>query len=90
MENDSSDVNVVTWHFLSPLDPAENDIPDEWVWERLRNRRNALLAECDWRVVIDASWDTAPWIEYRKALRDLPDATSDPRSAVWPTSPEGN
>ena len=78
----------MTWDFSSTLDSlAPEDLPDEWVWERLRNRRDQMLAACDWRVVPDAPWDTTPWTEYRQALRDLPDNTTDPRLAVWPVQP---
>lgn len=78
---------TATWHYWSDMDTAERGVPSDWVWERLRNRRDALLAACDWRVVADAPWDVAPWQAYRQALRDLPDATSDPRLAVWPVQP---
>lgn len=78
---------TATWVYWSDMDTAERGVPDEWVWERLRNKRNALIAECDWRVVPDASWDTAPWLAYRQQLRDLPAVTSDPRTAVWPVQP---
>lgn len=77
-----------TWVYWSQRDTAERGVPDEWVWERLRVRRNNLLSECDFRVVSDAPWNTDPWIEYRQALRDLPNNTNDPRQAVWPTEPE--
>ncbi len=78
---------TATWTYWTPMDTAERGVPEEWVWERLRNRRNQLLAACDYRMVTDAPWDTGPWETYRQALRDLPDTTSDPRRAVWPTSP---
>ena len=76
-----------TWHYWSDMDTAERGVPTDWVWERLRNRRNQLLAACDFRVVPDAPWNTAPWLAYRQALRDLPDTTSDPRQADWPEQP---
>ena len=78
---------TATWTYWSDFDTAERGVPDEWVWERLRNRRDALIAKTDWRVMPDSSWDTAPWTAYRKALRDLPNATTDPRKAVWPVAP---
>ena len=43
--------NKATWHYWSDMDTVERGVPTEWIWERLRNRRDALLAECDWRVV---------------------------------------
>lgn len=76
-----------TWKYWTEIDTVERGIPDEWVLERLRNRRNALLSACDWRVVPDAPWDIAPWIAYRQALRDLPETSADPRKVIWPTEP---
>jgi hypothetical protein len=78
---------TATWTYWSDMDTAERGVPTDWVWERLRFRRDQLLAECDWRVVADAPWDIQPWVEYRQALRDLPDVTTDPKGAVWPTKP---
>jgi hypothetical protein len=74
-----------TWTFRTFEDPAT--IPDGWVWERLRLRRNMLLAESDWTQVVDSPVDVAAWADYRQALRDLPDVTTDPRAAVWPVPP---
>ena len=76
-----------TWEYATEMDTAERGVPDEWVWERLRLKRNALLSACDFRMVSDAPWDTAAWATYRQALRDMTD-TLDPRKAVWPAEPE--
>lgn len=78
-----------TWDYASPIDESP-DLPQEWIWERLRLRRDALLAATDWRVVSDANWPTQPWVTYRQALRDLPKNTKDPRIAAWPTPPSGS
>ena len=67
------------------MDPEQ--IPDEWVWERLRIKRNADLVASDWTQVTDSPVDKAAWVAYRQALRDLPANTADPREAVWPTQP---
>jgi hypothetical protein len=76
------------WEYQSATDTVSPEqLPTDWVWERLRNRRDNLLAATDYRMVTDAPWNTEPWSVYRQALRDLPDATSDPRTAVWPVSP---
>lgn len=78
-----------TWEYLSAeQDYTRDTIPTEYVWERLRLRRDHLLWATDFRMVADAPWDTAPWATYRQALRDLPAVTTDPRQAVWPTPPE--
>ncbi len=79
--------DTATWDYWSGLSNPTKGPSDELVWARLRYRRDQLLAACDFRMVTDAPWDTGPWETYRQALRDLPDTTSDPRRAVWPTSP---
>ena len=77
-----------TWNYLATeQDYTRDTIPTEYVWERLRARRDGLLRVTDYRMVTDAPWDVAPWAAYRQALRDLPDATTDPRVAVWPVQP---
>jgi hypothetical protein len=77
-----------TWEYLSiEQDYTRDTIPMDYVWERLRLRRDQLLNVTDFRMVTDAPWDTEPWAVYRQALRDLPEQTSDPRVAVWPDPP---
>lgn len=75
-----------TWQYRIPGDP--DPVPQEWVWERLRIRRDQLLRACDFRTVPDAPWAREPWLTYRQQLRDLPEHTTDPRQAAWPTPPE--
>jgi hypothetical protein len=70
------------------LDDPADGIPDEWVLERMRVRRNALLAGSDWTQVADAPVDAAAWAEYRQALRDLPKSAKDPRTVKWPEPPK--
>jgi hypothetical protein len=78
----------MTWQYASDLDKLPADqLPTDWVWERLRHRRDQLLAASDFRMIPDAPWDRAPWEAYRQALRDLPANTIDPREAVWPEQP---
>ena len=76
-----------TWDYWTGLDNPTEGPSDALVWARLRYRRDQLLSGTDFRVVPDAPWDTAPWLAYRQALRDLPDNTSDPRKAIWPVAP---
>lgn len=56
-------------------------------WRSVRNERNYRLASCDWTQLADATVDAAAWAVYRQALRDLPQAQTDPFNIVWPTSP---
>jgi hypothetical protein len=76
-----------TWNYLTSGETSE--ISDEWVWERLRLRRNLLLGASDAKMLSDAPWDLEPWKAYRKALRDLPSKVKDPRDVAWPVSPDG-
>lgn len=76
-----------TWTYKGQDDP-ESGPPQEWVLERLRARRNALLASSDWTQLADVPAATQQeWAAYRQALRDLPQTSTDPRSAKWPTRP---
>ena len=75
-----------TWDYCG-FDEIENEIPDEYVWERLRIKRNKLLNESDFRMVSDAPWEKQPWIEYRETLRQLPKTIKNPREAQWPETP---
>jgi hypothetical protein len=79
-------MNDISWPYRTHLDPEA--LPDEWVWERLRLRRDSLLAASDWTQVADAPVDKEAWAVYRQALRDLPESVKDPRQAVWPESPQ--
>ena len=60
-------------------------------WAALREKRDALLADCDWVVVKaqEAGGDVpSAWVTYRTALRNLPANTSDPSAPSWPSMPE--
>jgi hypothetical protein len=76
-----------TWVYWTDSDTLDAGISEEWVWERLRLRRDKLLTDTDYRMVSDAPWDVQPWAQYRQALRDLPKATKNPTKAVWPEVP---
>jgi hypothetical protein len=53
------------------------ELPDEWLFERIRNWRNSQLKASDWTQVLDAPIDKDAWAEYRQQLRDLPATVSD-------------
>ena len=48
--------------------------------------RNNLLAETDWWGVADRTMTQAE-IDYRQALRDVPQQAGFPENITWPTKP---
>lgn len=59
----------------------ETTAPDEWLIERMRLQRDALLVASDWAMTTDAPTDKTAWATYRQALRDFP-ATWQPAPTV--------
>ena len=60
-------------------------------WDRLRAKRNVLLASSDWTQYNDSPLDDEvkdDWTIYRQELRDLPATTDDPADPTWPEVPE--
>lgn len=58
--------------------------------EAIRDRRNKLLAACDWTQLPDSPLSNvaaAAWAEYRQALRDITDQ-ADPFAIEWPVAPQ--
>lgn len=56
----------------------------------LRANRNELLAASDWTQSPDSPLSEAQqqsWRDYRQALRDLPENTTDPLNPTWPSKP---
>lgn len=59
----------------------------------LRQRRNALLKDCDWTVLSDSplsETDKNSWIEYRQDLRDITEGlntVAKVNAVVFPTKP---
>ena len=59
--------------------------------ENIRIKRNELLTETDWVVVKHNELGTPipqKWLDYRQALRDIPDQTGFPEEIDWPQEPE--
>lgn len=59
-------------------------------WEKIRKRRDELLAACDYAAAPDYPLDTSKRDElvvYRQALRDLPSQGDDPDAVEWPVKP---
>lgn len=67
-------------------------VDGEWTnsADKVRERRDTLLAECDWIVIKHTETGTnipADWEIYRQALRDIPEQGGFPNSVTWPTKP---
>lgn len=55
--------------------------------EKVRIKRNKLLAQSDWTQVADAPVDQAAWATYRQALRDITEQDGFPISVDFPAEP---
>ena len=68
---------------------AADQQADVWIlqkkWTNVRLKRNALLAETDWRAMSDLTLSD-DWKTYRQALRDIT-LQSDPSNISWPAVP---
>lgn len=56
----------------------------------IRAERNNLIAQSDWTQLNDAPIDSlkrADWVEYRQALRDIPQQPGFPWDVIWPNQP---
>jgi len=71
--------------FIFAQDPSP--IPNDYLWERIRNWRNAELSKTDFTQLADSPKNVAAWAEYRQQLRDLPSTVSDPATIVFPEPP---
>jgi hypothetical protein len=66
---------------MNLLADHETSASDEWLIERMRLRRDALLVASDWAMLPDAPTDKTAWGQYRQTLRDFP-ANWTPASTV--------
>ena len=67
-----------------------NDAAPDRAFDELRNKRNMLLAQSDWRAAGDLTISDE-WKAYRKKLRDLPGTLNDTtvlETITWPDEPE--
>ena len=67
---------------MNLLNDNEQNVPDQWLIERMRLHRNRLLAESDWTQLPDTPIDRQAWANYRQPLRDFP--------ATWTPAPTVN
>lgn len=59
------------FELLAPWEKFE-DISIDYLYSRLRHKRNQLLSESDWTQTLDAPVDREMWATYRQQLRDAP------------------
>ena len=55
-----------------PTEEKMNELYEFILKDEMREKRNKLLAESDFRVLPDYEKNKDLWIQYRKKLRDLP------------------
>jgi len=67
-----------------PVFPDFNEPTQE---ELIRGKRDSLLKETDWMVLPDSSQPSQAWLDYRQALRDIPQQEGFPSNVVWPIKP---
>ena len=72
---------------MNLLADHETEAPDEWLIERMRLQRDALLSASDWAMTPDAPTDKTAWAEYRKALRDFPAKWKPAPTVTFPERP---
>ena len=95
MSSDPSTFGV-TW---SQVKTKYDELVSLEPYKLLREERNKLIAETDWTQLKDISLDSIReknWIEFRQALRDLPNGSTpkldsygdlDMTSVSWPDKP---
>ena len=70
------------------LAPAGNE--NTYLISRMRQERNALLAQSDWTQMADSplsNSEKAEWATYRQALRDFPASWTPADNADFPDMP---
>lgn len=73
---------------VANLPQSEIDINLNKLAFSVRATRNGLLKDSDWTQLADFAGTNRPaWVQYRQALRDVPQQAGFPRTVVWPTQP---
>jgi hypothetical protein len=72
---------------MNLLADHETTAPDEWLIERMRIHRDALLKESDWAMTSDAPTDKTVWGKYRQTLRDFPANWTPAPTVQFPERP---
>ena len=92
------DKTILTIERLPYYDTNDSFLLEEWINNKIRNKRNQLLKDCDDMMIIDR-YNTMTleqqqsWTIYRQELRDLPQNIIDqnpigPIDIIWPIKSE--
>lgn len=82
-----SDGKWYTKYSLADMDDDAKAAKDAQVAAGVRDSRNRLLSETDWRFRSDMTPSQA-WKDYCQALRDVPTQAGFPHNVTWPNKPE--
>ena len=77
------------WYTKYTIGERDKEEIDNQRAEGIRNQRNNLIKESDWRAVSDRELEPE-WKEYRQALRDISKQKGFPHDVKWPVDPDGN
>ena len=86
VEQDANGNWVWVWVVTDVSEERRNSI-DANQAASVRDKRNILLSETDWRFRSDLNPSQA-WIDYCQALRDIPSQAGFPWDVQWPVKPE--
>ena len=92
------DYNTLNWYPENTVPkPTEAEIRAfdaevslELRWDIVREERNGLLVESDWTQLNNAPLtpeQVSEWVNYRQALRNVPQQGVEPENVVWPSKP---
>ena len=76
------------WYTKYSIRQQDKEPIDKQYAENIRNRRDNLIKESDWRAVSDRKLEPA-WKRYRQALRDITKQEGFPHDVEWPVDPDG-
>ena len=77
------------WYTKYSIRQQDKSPIDKQQEENIRQRRDNLMKQSDWRAVSDRELEPE-WKEYRQALRDITKHEGFPHDVKWPTDPDCN
>ena len=72
---------------IRELTQEELDFRSQRQSNEVRETRNKLLSGTDWTQLADSPIDGNIWLDYRQALRDIPQQQGFPWEIKWPSIP---